>query len=148
MSTPFLNNVTPSGRQAPAARAGRTAAAAESFRSVLGRTDPNSMTPEQRAREGAEQLVGVALVQPVFKQLREANEAAEPFAPGKSERTFRGMMDAQLSQRLVHSGHWGLVDRVAQMLLRKQEQGQQPVLAAEPHTGAAHERQDAALAKE
>jgi Rod binding domain-containing protein len=148
MNTQTISNREPALLRTPQLGASRTAASSESFRSVLGRTDPNSMSPEQRAREGAEQLVSVALVQPVFKQLREANEAAGPFAPGKSERTFRGMMDAQLSQHVVKSGHWGLVDRVAQMLLRKQGQGQSPVSAAEPQAGSSDARQDASLAKE
>lgn len=108
---------------------------AQDFSKVIGRMNPDEMTPEQRAAEGAQQLVSVALVQPVLKSLRESNNAAGPFAPSQGERTFRGMMDATLAQRLVTGGHWGLVDHVARTLLSK-EQGSAASKTAEPSADA------------
>ncbi len=100
------------------------------FASVLGRIDAESMTAEERAAQGARDLVSVALVQPALKAFRQSNGASGPFAPNQAERTFRGMMDATFAQRLVQGGRWPLVDRVARTLLR---QGQEAsVAAAEP----------------
>lgn len=94
-----------------------------SFASVLSRAqtrpDKVNQSPEQRAREAAEQLVATALVQPVLKQLRETNNAAEPFKPNSAERSFGQMMDTQLSQRIVGSKSWALVDRVADTLMKR-----------------------------
>ncbi|MCX5689497.1 MAG: hypothetical protein NTV94_06880 [Planctomycetota bacterium] len=94
------------------------ATSTQEFEQVLGRFDVSQMDEKARARAGAEQLLSVALVQPVLKSLRESNHAAAPFAPSQGERTFRAMMDASMAQNLVKSGNWGLVDRVAQALLR------------------------------
>lgn len=94
-----------------------------SFASVLSRAqtrpDKANQTPEQKAREAAEQLVATALVQPVLKQLRETNNAAEPFKPNSAERSFGQMMDTQMSQRIVGSKSWALVDRVAETLMKR-----------------------------
>ncbi len=95
-----------------------------SFKSVLGRvgTTTSSQTikngEKDEARESAEELVAIALVQPILSQMRSSNQAAEPFKPNEAERTFGSMMDAILARRLVHSSNWGLVDNVAQRLRR------------------------------
>lgn len=109
--------------------AGGVQARSAEFASVLGRIDAESMTAEERATQGARDLVSVALVQPALKAFRQSNGASGPFAPNQAERTFRGMMDASFAQRLVQGGRWPLVDRVARSLLR---QGQEVPAAAEP----------------
>src|SRR5262245_38953074 len=85
----------------------------EQFSGIMTRAKAEAQTPEERARTASEQLVATALVQPVLKQLRETNNAAAPFAPNQAERTFRGLFDAAIAQRMVHAQHWGLVDRLA-----------------------------------
>ena len=75
--------------------------------------------PEEAARSAAEQLISTALVQPIFKRLRESNRAAPPFGPTPTERSFGPMLDAGFAQRMVHSQHWGLVDSLAQRMLKK-----------------------------
>lgn len=97
------------------------------FASIIGRGRGAELSPEERARQGAEQLVAVSLVQPILQQMRHSPWAAAPFAPNQAERTFRGMLDAQLAQRLVSQGRWPLVDAVARRVLRQD----QPT-AAEP----------------
>lgn len=91
----------------------------ETFSGIISRAKTDAMTPEERARSAAEQLVATALVQPVLKQLRESNNAAAPFAPNQAERTFRGLFDASIAQRMVHAQHWGLVDHLARGMLKK-----------------------------
>ncbi|MFA6046289.1 MAG: hypothetical protein WC718_14995, partial [Phycisphaerales bacterium] len=75
-------------------------------------------TPEGQARKAAEDLISTALIGPVFKGLRENNNAAAPFKPNAAERSFGQMLDATLAQRMVSSAHWPLVDSVARHLLR------------------------------
>jgi Rod binding domain-containing protein len=87
---------------------------------------PDAETPEGRARTAAEQLVSTALVQPIFKQMRESNNAAPPFAPNQAERTFRSFMDAAIAQKMVHAQHWGLVDRLARGMLKRGGLGAAP----------------------
>jgi hypothetical protein len=76
------------------------------------------------ARTAAEGLVTAALVQPIFKQLREsAGAAPPPFGPGPGERSFRGMLDTTMAQKLVTSQNWPLVDRLARDLLNRSGTG-------------------------
>lgn len=89
-----------------------------SFASILAR-DRRAPTPEAAARESAEQLVAISLVQPVLKQLRDSDRAAPPFAPTQAERQFRSLMDAELAQRLVRASNFPLVDRLARDLLAR-----------------------------
>lgn len=79
----------------------------------------SAAAPKDAAREAAEQLVAASLVMPVLKGLRESSNAAAPFAPGPGERTFRGMMDDMLAQRLVKRSNWALVESVATRVLRR-----------------------------
>lgn len=90
----------------------------DSFSSILSRARDNpAATPEHRARTAAEQLISTALVQPIFKRLRDSNNAPAPFGPGKAEKTFGPMLDATLAQRMVTSQRWGLVDSLARRML-------------------------------
>lgn len=89
-----------------------------------------SGTPEQRAREAAEEFVSVALVQPILGKLRDSNQAAPPFRPTRGEQQFQGLADAQVARQIVRSSHFPLVDRLARDLLRKHEES-----AATPPVG-------------
>lgn len=97
--------------------------AQRAFSSVLGKhvDEPSDATPEQRARQSAEQLVSISLVQPMLKQLRSGNNAAPPFAPTEGEKQFRALTDADLAQKIVHAKQFPLVDRLAHELLIKGE---------------------------
>lgn len=95
------------------------------FASVIARAQNRvQATPEDRqaaARESAEEFVAVTLVQPLLKQLRETSNAAAPFAPSSAELQFRGMMDAQIAQRVSRASNFPIVDVVARNLLRAGE---------------------------
>jgi hypothetical protein len=96
----------------------------EMFKDILAQAKVGGEgTPEERARKAAEQLVSTALVQPIFKRLRESNMAAAPFGPNQMERTFGPMRDAAFAQRMVGSQNWALVDRLAQRMLGKTPEG-------------------------
>jgi hypothetical protein len=68
------------------------------------------------ARDAAESFIASSLIQPILKQLRQTNNAAEPFAPGAAEKQFAPLMDQIWAEQMVRASHWPLVDRVAQHL--------------------------------
>lgn len=94
-----------------------------SFAGVLGRelSTPGAerVSPEDRARTTAEQLVAVAFIQPLLKQLRESTHAAPPFAPTQAERQFGALTDAERAQQLTRAAHFPLVERLARDLLKR-----------------------------
>ncbi|HVZ94266.1 MAG TPA: hypothetical protein VG797_07125 [Phycisphaerales bacterium] len=69
-------------------------------------------------KEVAEDFVAIALVQPVFKALRESSElgAWGPFKPGAHERAFGAMQDWEAARRIVKAKHFPVVDAVAREL--------------------------------
>lgn len=71
------------------------------------------------AREAAADLISVSLVKPILAQLRAGNTAAAPFGPGLWEKQFAPMIDAAMSDRLVKSSSWDIVDAVARRLLKQ-----------------------------
>jgi Rod binding domain-containing protein len=125
---------TQDGLMGIASRVAEVEAASSGFAPELGRwserANPKIMT-EDDARAAAEELVAMTFVQPLLAQMREMNEAAEPFAPGIAERRFGAMWDAEIAQRLVRSRGFGLVDAVAQNVLSKARKGV-PLAPTEP----------------
>lgn len=90
------------------------------FSSVLSRAKQDATTdPAQAAAEGAENLVSVALVQPILSKMRESTWAVEPFKATSGQKSFNTMMDNAMSLKLVRSGNWPLVDKVKERLLAK-----------------------------
>lgn len=87
------------------------------FASVLSRA--NESASPNPSRDAAEKLVAVAFVQPVLAKMRESGNAAPPFQPNAAEKSFRGMMDSALAQKIVKSSHWPLVDRIEAKLNRE-----------------------------
>tara|TARA_R110000782_G_scaffold13976_14_gene40993 strand:+ start:1470 stop:1862 length:393 start_codon:yes stop_codon:yes gene_type:complete len=75
-------------------------------------------TEEEKAREAAEMLVSTTLIVPVLKQLRESNNAAEPFAPTQGEKQFGALLDHRLAYDIVKASNFPMVDRLARDLLK------------------------------
>ena len=63
-------------------------------------------------RRAAEQLVAVTFIQPILRAARESNNAAPPFAPTALEKQFGPLMDARLSDSIMRSSRWPLIDRI------------------------------------
>lgn len=80
-------------------------------------------TPEERAREAAADFVSQTLVLPVLAQMREMNDAAEPFKPTQAEKQFGALLDARLAKDITRASGFPLVDRLARDLLRQQTGG-------------------------
>lgn len=122
-SAPAISFASPPNTetQALAARPRLSSDDQKAFTQIMGReVERMRGKPDPaKTREAAENFVSIALVQPIFKQLRATNNAAAPFAPTKAEKQFQSMIDAQIAQKLVKSGNWPLVDRLAQDMLKK-----------------------------
>lgn len=69
-------------------------------------------------REAAEDLVSIALVQPVLKQIRDGNHLPPPFGPGPAEKQFGTLVDAQWSRSMVKSKNFPLVGAVERYISR------------------------------
>lgn len=105
--------------------------------------DPSAMGVERKlssndpAHDAAQSFIATALIQPILKQLRQTNNAAEPFAPGEFEKQFAPLMDQIWSEQVTRSGNWPLVEAVAQHL--REQAGLKPAarreLSDEPNTG-------------
>lgn len=95
-----------------------------SFTEVLGKqvNAPQDQSPESAATNAAQQLVAVALVQPILKQLRETSMAAAPFLPAQGEKQFQSLADAEIAQRIVRSKNFPLVDRIRDLAMQKHSQ--------------------------
>lgn len=125
MDTSALDSLTRLGRRTDAGLSARDAARLDDqqlFASVLQRARQDSAMSKQASdnpRAAAEGFVSIALVEPILKKLRESNQAAQPFAPGQVEKSFRGMLDRTLSQRIVQSGNWSLVTKVEESIARR-----------------------------
>lgn len=121
IGAPTAIQTMPPGVRTP--QAGPDARELRDFASVLGtdRRGPlgrKTETPEAQAKDAAERFVATALVAPVLKELRETNNAAEPFAPTQGEKQFRSLLDQQVALNVVRGAQFPLVDRLAQHLLR------------------------------
>lgn len=91
-----------------------------SFAELLGRhsgAGDTSLSARQRATGAAEQLVSVALVQPLLTQLRATSQAAPPFAPTSAERQMRALQDAEVARSITHAARFPLVERLARRML-------------------------------
>jgi len=87
------------------------------------------------SRAAAEQLVSIALVQPVLAKMRESQNAAPPLAPNSAEKSFRQLHDAALAARIVGSQRWGLVAHVEQQMAKRAGgQNAAAPAAADPRT--------------
>lgn len=93
------------------------------FAGVLGRAqsraDAGHTSKEDAAKSAARELVAIAFVQPVLKQAREARAGEGPFGVTQAERQFGGMLDSMTAGNIVKSSNWGLVDRLAHDMLKR-----------------------------
>jgi hypothetical protein len=95
------------------------------FMQAMARADTAADAParaadeQKQAREAAEELVARSLVQPLLARMRESRDAAPPFGPGEFDKTFGGLMDAEMANRLTRAGNWALIDRVTESLIAR-----------------------------
>lgn len=91
------------------------------FSAVLGqaKSGDGAPTPEDRARQAAEDFVAIALVQPILKQMRESNQTPPPFGPGEGEKALGGLADAQVARSIVRQGQWSVVGSIEQQMLKR-----------------------------
>ncbi len=70
----------------------------------------------EKARDAAEELVSISLVQPILKELRDTNRATGPFAPGAGEKAFGPLLDAAMAKQIVSAQGFNVVDAVAEKM--------------------------------
>lgn len=105
-----------------------------SFSELLGRhsgSGDSGLTAEQRATAASEQLVSVALVQPLLAQLRATSHAAPPFAPTNGEKQMRALQDAEVARQITHAARFPLVERLARRMLDAASDAGSPASKAE-----------------
>ncbi|MCH2132968.1 MAG: hypothetical protein MK116_04375 [Phycisphaerales bacterium] len=78
------------------------------FTSALGRV--SATTDSGKIRQAAEQLVATSLVQPILASLTKSPFQEGIFAPGPIEERFTPLLHRHLSDRIVSSSNFGLVD--------------------------------------
>jgi Rod binding domain-containing protein len=118
------STTTPLGAGLTNPAAARTGLARDQadFARILSMADPGrggattEAALDERARDAAEQLVAVVLVEPILKQLRESSQASPPFAPTDGEKQFRSMLDAKLAHEITGAARFPLVERLARDL--------------------------------
>jgi hypothetical protein len=63
-------------------------------------------------REAATKLVASAFVIPILEELRSANMAEAPFAPGDAERRFGPLLDVQIADQIISAANFRIVDDI------------------------------------
>lgn len=123
----IVREQSPSARRSPQ----------QAFAAALGKQMDHpgaAQTPDQKARQAAEDLVSQTFVQPLLKMFRASSNAKPPFAPTQAEKQFRSLMDVELAQRIVGASHFPLVDRLARDL--RSRSGAVPAQDLSPIPGA------------
>lgn len=72
------------------------------------------------AREAAEELVAITLVQPILAELRESDMGAEPFKATDTEKKFGALYDAEIARRIVKKAGFPLVDALARQMRERE----------------------------
>lgn len=90
-----------------------------SARGSAGLSGASSAPPNHRAsHEAAQQLVSIALVQPVLTQMRRDPFRTELFHGGFAEDAFGARLDSILAERITQRSNLPLVDAIARTLGR------------------------------
>lgn len=71
---------------------------------------------DQQLRHASEQLVSDAFIQPLLKQMRNSPFKVKMFHGGQAEQAFGQKLDTILSDRIVHSTNFPIVDAVYRSL--------------------------------
>jgi len=68
------------------------------------------------ARDAAERLVAMTLIEPFLREARESRSDEPPFGQTPAERQFGALMDARTAERMVKAWDLPLVDRLARQM--------------------------------
>lgn len=95
------------------------------FDEALARARQSSTTdlrPEaDDAQRSAEEFVGLTLVLPLLKQMRESAEAPPPWGPSQAEKQMQAMADVHTATAIARGSNLPIVDRIARDLRARQE---------------------------
>ena len=87
---------------------------APAFASAIARVGGGSR--EQQINEAAQQLVATSLVQPILDSMMKSRFREGPFAPGPVEERFMPLLNRHLSDRIVSSANFGLIESLTNQL--------------------------------
>ena len=90
------------------------AATTPGFAAALGRVAEGAR--EDQIHEAAQQLVATALVQPVLDSLTKSPFQEGRFSPGPVEERFTPLLHRHLSDRIVASSNFGLIESLTNHL--------------------------------
>lgn len=100
-------------------RAGaRSAAEQRSFAEIfaIDRRAPGRAGEADQARQAAEGLVAMTLIEPLLRQARESRSSEGPFGMTEAEKQFGALMDARTAGRMVKAWNLPLVDQLARQM--------------------------------
>ncbi|GAB4383760.1 MAG: hypothetical protein Kow0022_04430 [Phycisphaerales bacterium] len=98
---------------APLQKADEQRSFAELFATEQRRKDAPG--PDQ-ARQAAEGLVAMTLVEPFLREARDSRDAEPPFGQTQAERQFGALIDARTAERIVKAWNLPLVDQLARQM--------------------------------
>ncbi|MDG2423471.1 MAG: hypothetical protein P8M22_05775 [Phycisphaerales bacterium] len=84
------------------------------YASAIGRV--SNGTRDEKIQEAAQQLVATSLVQPILASLTKSPFQDGRFAPGPVEERFTPLLHRHLSDRIVASANFGLVEALTSHL--------------------------------
>ncbi len=87
--------------------------------SAVDSSDPRPGADE--ARRSAEEFVGLTLVLPLLKQMRESVDTPPPWGPSQAEKQMQAMADVHTATAIARGSNLPIVDRIARDLRAHQE---------------------------
>lgn len=87
---------------------------APAYASAIARVGAGSRADQ--ITEAAEQLIATSLVQPILDSMMKSQFREGPFAPGPVEERFMPLLNRHLSDRIVSSANFGLVQALTDQL--------------------------------
>lgn len=100
-------------------RAGaRTTGEQRSFAEIfaIDQRAPGHAGEVDQARQAAEGLVAMTLIEPLLREARESRSSEGPFGLTESEKQFGALMDARTAGRMVQAWNLPLVDQLARQM--------------------------------
>ena len=96
--------------------------------SLANNTNSNeaAQAAKDKARTAAEGLVSTTFIEPILKQIREANQTPPPFGPSQAEKQFSSLLDTKLADEIVRAANFPLVEQLTTQLLRNMPNANPP----------------------
>lgn len=74
---------------------------------------------QSQARKAAEEFVGLTLILPLLKQMRDSATAPPPWGPSQAEKQMQAMADVHTAQAIARASNLPIVDRLSRDLMAR-----------------------------